>query len=293
MSDEKKDFKALKEEINSLKNQLNSINEDKEKWFKQKEDLKKEIQILINKVQEAKKESDVSSSEVDKLRKERDEHNKGVKELIKRIRELNEEKNLLLRKYGLKEDPVKIKEIIDKLNEKIETEVISFDKEKKLMEQIKRLKKAYDQVGNVKEITDKISYISKQIETDKEKANEAHKKLKEAMKGHRRWYRDFFSISKQINIIKKQQEKAFEMFISFKKKFVELSTQLRNKLMQAKDISKNSGREKEQRKEFHDFRRRRKEEKIIEEKVRKVEEKIKKGEKLTTEDLITMQGKKE
>ena len=293
MSDEKKDLNALEEEINSLKTQLNAINEDKERWFKQKEDLKNEIRILIDKVKEIRKDGGISNEEVEKLRKERDEYNNRVRELIKKIRELNEEKNSLLKKYGLKEDPIKIKETIDKLNEKIETEAISFDKEKKLMEQIKRLKKAYDQVGNVKEITNKISDISKQIEIDKDKANEAHKKLKEALKGHRSGYREFFSLSRQINMIKKQQEKAFEMFISFKKRFVELSTQLKNKLMQARELSKDKGGKRQEFKIGQEIKKKQRDDRIIEEKIKKVEEKIKKGEKLTTEDLLTMQGKKE
>src|SRR3989344_4473086 len=286
MSDEKKDLNALEEEINSLKTQLNAINEDKERWFKQKEDLKNEIRILIDKVKEIRKDGGISNEEVEKLRKERDEYNNRVRELIKKIRELNEEKDGLLKKYGLKEDPIKIKETIDKLNEKIETEVLSFDKERKLMDQIKRLKKAYDQVGNVKEISDRISNISKQIESTKEKANEAHNKLKKIMKEHRSRFREFFSISRQINNIKHQQEKAFEMFIGFKKKFVEISGQLKNKLMQARKVSEETHHKRKEGREIQEISKKRREDRIIDEKVKKVEEKIKKGEKLTTEDLI-------
>jgi len=117
---------------------------------------------------------------------------------------LNDEKYALLKKYDLKQDPSKIKDDIDKLNEKIETEALSFDKEKKFMEQIKRLKKVYDEVGGVKEVTDKINSIATEIDTAKEKANEAHNKLKKVMKDHKGGYREFFSISRQINTIKKQ-----------------------------------------------------------------------------------------
>ena len=50
MSNEKADLKRLKMEIASLNSQSKKIRYDKEEWFKKKEDLKKEISILIEKV---------------------------------------------------------------------------------------------------------------------------------------------------------------------------------------------------------------------------------------------------
>ena len=226
MSNEKTDYKNLKKEIVSLKAQLREINKDKEKWFKQKEDLKKDIATLIAKVKEIKKEGDISTSEAEKLKKERDRHNEQVKQLISKINYLKKEKELLLDKYGLKEDPEKLKKNIEMMEEKIETEALSIDREKKLMDQIKRMKKAYGDLGGVKLVSDKITGISKEIEETKKKANEAHAKMRKVLKEKKSWYKEFFSLSKQINVIKKQQEKAFEMFIGFKNKFVEVSKQL-------------------------------------------------------------------
>ena len=79
MSDEKIDYKNLKKEIANLKTQLKQISNDKEEWFKKKEDLKKDIWALIEKIKSLKKGTDVSTAEAEKLKKERDAYNAEVK----------------------------------------------------------------------------------------------------------------------------------------------------------------------------------------------------------------------
>lgn len=285
MSIEKTDFKSLNKEITSLKSQLKEINNDKEGWFRKKEELKKDMGSLIEKIKTMQKEKDYP--EVDSIKKERDRYNAQVKDLIGKIHGLNKEKSSLLEKHGIKEDPARIKKTIEKIEEKIETEALSIDREKKLMEQIKRMKRDYDALGGIKLVNDKINEISKNIEETKDKANEAHEKLKIALKDKKRWYREFFSLSKQINVIKRQQEKAFEMFISFKNSFVDVSKQLSSKL----HLAKTEKQKIEVIKKGKEERKKEKDNKFIEEKQKKVEEKLKKGGKLTTEDLIAMQDK--
>ncbi len=275
----------MEDEIVSLKTKLKEINEDKEKWFKKKEELKKEMGLLIEKIKSMQKEQ--QTYDVDKFKIERDNYNSQVRELIKRIGELKNEKKILLDKYDIKIDPEYIKKKIAKIEEKIETEALSIDVEKKLMQQIKKMKKDYEMLGGVKLINDKIDEISKGIDEAKKKANEAHEKLKRALKEKKRWYREFFSLSRQINAIKKQQEKAFEMFISLKNSFIDVSKQLSSKLniiRREKQVKEDKIKLVKEKKEEGDKR-------LLDEKRKQVEEKLKKGVKLTTEDLIVMQAK--
>ena len=79
------------------------------------------------------------------------------------------------------------------------------------------------------------------------------------------------------------------LFISFKNKFVNVSKQLSGKLMLAKRID-NVHKDKTEEKKLE---KKEKEFKIIKEKTKKVEEKLRKGGKLTTEDIIAMQGEKD
>lgn len=287
MSNEKKDIKNLNKEIASLKANLKDINNDKEQWFTKKEELKKEMHALIAKIKSVQKDRD--PSEVNLLKKERDKHNAEVRKLIDKISELHKEKGAFLKKHGIKDSPERIKKYIEDIEVKIETEVLSVDKERRLMEQIKRMKKDYEALGDVKIITDKIDEISKQIDENKKKANEAHEKLKKVLKDKKKGYREFFSLSKQINVIKKQQEKAFETFISFKNSFIDVSRQLSAKL----SLAKKEKNEVDDKIKTHKEQKVEKQNLLVEEKQKKVEEKLKKGEKLTTDDLIVMQGGKD
>lgn len=285
MSNDKKDINRLKEEIASLKTELNKINDDKEEWFTKKEELKKEIADLISKVKTLRKVS-IPGKDLENLKNERDNRNIKVKELIGKIQELKKEKSSILLKYNIEQDPEGIKRSIDKLDEKIETEALSISAEKKLMEKIKSLKKSYNELGDVKSISDKINDISKEINEVKGRANVAHETYKTALKKSRKGYKEFFSVSRQINVIKKQQERAFDMFISFKNKFADVSRQLKDKLFLAKTVDTNIKKVvKEDKKKKVD--------KYIEEKAEKAEEKLKKGKKLTNEDILAMQGKEE
>ena len=289
MDDSKKDLKELQKEINSLRSDLKRINEDKESWFKKKEDLKGDIADLISKVKDQKKISDTSSDQATKLIQERNEYNKNVKKLIENVIALQKEKKQLLDKYKIEHDPEILKKNIEKLEEKIETEALSIDAEKRLMDRIKRLKKYYGELGGVKLVSDKIGEISKEIEETKTKANEAHYKLKELMKEKKSGLSEFFNISRQINIIKKQQERAFEMFISLKNNFINVSRQLNEKL----NILNKTKQDKQAKEKQKEEKKRKKQLKIIEEKTKIAQEKMKRGEKLTTEDLLVLQNLKD
>lgn len=278
--DEKQDLKTIQKEVHSLRSELNKVKDDRERWFKKKEELKKQIAELIVKIKGLKRHGDLSTEEAKKLRTERDQYNKLVKKLIEKISSLQKEKKELIEKYKIEHDTEILKKNIQKLEEKIETEALTIDKEKRLMQQIKRLKKYYNELSDVKAISDKITEMSKEIEETKKKADEAHKKFKEAMKERKSGYKEFFNLSSQINVIKKQQERAFEMFISLKNSFFNVSRQLQQKLNLVKKTHDETINKEKLIKD-----------KIIEEKTKDVEKKIKKGEKLTTEDLLVLQSK--
>jgi len=242
---------------------------------------------LIGQVKGVRSEKDSSFVQIQEFKKERDNYNAKVKELIVGVKKLNEEKKIALKKYNIKTDPEKIKEKIEKLDQSIETEAFSFEKEKKVMEQIKKLKRLYDESAIVREILEKTNKISAEIEDAKKKGREFHEKVQSSAQKGKEGYLEFIDISKRINQFKDLQEKAFKKFLDFKNEFVKINDMLKEKLS---EVNKLRG--------FFDMRRREQkkkkeeqEKKIVEGKIKKVEEKLKKGEKLTTEDLLAYQKK--
>ncbi len=142
-------YRALETEIASLKTKLNDVNVKKEAWFAKKEELKKQLQESIKDVKDIKIKKDTISVDIQKLKQERNAYNKAVGELISKVKLLNKEREEIYKKSSLRINPGKIKDAMELLEKKIETEVISFGKEQKLMKQIKKLKDQYNKMTEV------------------------------------------------------------------------------------------------------------------------------------------------
>lgn len=276
-------YRKVQQDISELKEKLKGINEKKEHWFKRKEDLKKELNSLIAKIKEIKAEKDKKNLELQQLKEQRDKHNDEVHRLIKNIQGINKEKAKALKKYNIKLDPAKIHEKINELENKVEIET-NFEKEKKLMEEIKKLKRSYEESSEVRKIAEKAQLVEKEIKESKKKADEFHKKIQEITKDTS--YEVFMELSRKITALKKEQEDAFQKFIDHKNEYSNANHELKNKIDELQVLKLVFSKDKEAQK----IQKEEKQNSIIKEKIKVVEEKLKSKKKLTTEDLIALQG---
>src|SRR3989344_5967248 len=237
-------YKTKQKGVTDLRSKLNELTDKKEFWFKKKEDLKKEINDLINKINEKEK---------------------------------------AYKKYNVKVDPKRLQEKINDLEGKVEIEA-NFEKEKKLMEEIKKLKKAYEESSEVATISEKAEGLEKEIRESKKRADEFHKRIKELTKDTS--YEVFIELSKRINERKKEQEQAFQNFIDLKNECSSVFRDLKNTQDELNVLRMVFSKDKEAQREV----KKEQEKQIIEEKTKKAEEKLKSKKKLTNEDLIALQG---
>lgn len=279
-------IKKISSELSQLKSQIAEVAKQKEFWFRKKEDLKKEINDMIKKIKEIKVENDKSNIEVHDFKKNRDKYNAEVHDLIGKIKKVNEEKEKELKKSKITVDPSRIQTQIRALEKQVETET-NFNKEKKLMEQIKRLKKSYAEFSSIMKINEEAKKISNEIKESRKKANEFHKQIQSVTKDTN--YQGFMEMSKKITEVKKVQEDAFNKFIEFKNKYLELNKAFKAKLEEAKPFQEQIEKEHENVKQQYAE----KQTKILKQKTEQVEDKIKKKKKLTTEDILAFQGSKD
>lgn len=280
-----KRFQGLKKEISNLKQKLNFVNEQKESWFQKKEVMKKQIFDLISHIKGVKSQKDDFNIQLRELRQQRDNYNAKVKELISKIKELNKQKRDAFKKYGIKVDPSRLKDRIEKLEGSIETEAFSFKKEKKVMEEIKQLKKKYEESSKLVSVLDAVDKVSKDIDGAKKKAQEFHKKIQQYVKGNQAGYKEFIDISKHIDDFKDKQQKAFQCFLDFKTEFNGVNDKLKEKLFEAKELEDKLNKHRNN----IELKRKQNEDVILKDKQEKVEGKLKRGEKLTTDDLLVFQ----
>src|SRR3989344_2246178 len=236
--------KIINKEIINLKSRLSKLGSEKELWFEKKEKLKKEISELIKGVKEIKKNKDGVDKEIKKFKKERDLVNKEVKKLILGVKNLNDEFK------GGKVNIIEIQKKIERLDMKIETEALSLTNEKKVMEEIKKLKKILDENKVVLERDGRRKNLNKEIDEKKQKAEELHRKVQENALKSQKYYEEFITFSKKIND--------------------DLGMELKKVKIKKEKIGE-------------------KIDKNMREKIITVEEKLRRGGKLTTEDLLVLQ----
>ncbi len=278
----------LQPKIRELKQKLNQLNDQKEKAFEQRNPVGKEISTLIHSIKDLKKERDSLTDEVKKLKDNRTGLNDIIKKKIEEAKKLNAEKKKAADKLGLKESPGHLKMLMDKLENKIETDVMSFDKEKAIMKEIKDLKKRYDAAKESNAVWDAAHQMSKDIDTMQAQADDIHRQIQQKARLSQQKHEQLIEESKKVDALRGKGNTFTKDIGEKKSEISKMSDELGALLKQAAELNTKLSAERKE-KEAASINQRQKK---FSEKLAEVKEKFAKGEKLTTEDIIIMQGEK-
>ncbi|MBS3155817.1 hypothetical protein J4413_01130 [Candidatus Woesearchaeota archaeon] len=271
--------------ISELKKKVNSLNEKKEDLFKKQDEIRKAIKEKIEKIKPMKGENDKLGDEARNLKKERDKENDLVKELITKIKLLRDKKSLILKKYNIKDPEIEHKRI-EALERKIETEALSPSQEKKVMKEINDLKKIFGKNSDLEKITKEIKETSKNLRETKKRADEFHNKLQGLRKDG--GYDEYKKLSKEIIILRKKHKEMYKEFVETKKEYIGANESFRDNLKKLNQGNKRDKVKKNKEKKRIDSLNVTK----INEMAKEVEDKLKKKEKITTDDLLAFQAQK-
>ena len=185
------------------------------------------------------------------------------------------------------------KELVDELNKskveisQLKNSLNELNAEKELMKKIKELRKGYDKASILEESNKKMGDISDSAGRMRREANNIHKSIQEKAKESQALHQEIIRLSAEIDKMKIEEEDAFKKFSELKKKFNEANSQLKEKLRamnNAKESLDKIGFERRERKRMQ-------EESFLKSKEEEVNQKLKSGKKLTTEDLLVFQQK--
>ncbi|MBI4154513.1 hypothetical protein HY498_00300 [Candidatus Woesearchaeota archaeon] len=275
---------GIRGELNELRGHIETSGKLKEHEFKKLKEVQAKIKELINESRNLRSENDKSNLNFFELRDERNKYNDQVKGLVNQVKELRNKYKSVGRK-NLK-NPEQIINLIEDLELKIETEGYNFEKEQKVMEQIKKLKKEYEENKDAFEILSEINSLSKQIDEFGQKADEYHEKFIELKEKNKAEYEKFFTIIKKINELRKEDRNIFNNYKKHKINFTANVGLFNNKKRELDKIVNSIESSKARKKEMRLVR----EKNLIAKKAELVQEKMKKGMKLTNEDLLILQG---
>ena len=167
-------LEALNRDISILSNQLKDLGVKKELRYKDKDARDLELNSLIKSAQELRDRKQKVDAEIKELKKIRDTDNKGLKEYYNKLAEkkaIPEEKKKPKLSSGI------LKKQIDSMLYAIETEGLSFEKEKTYMDKIKRLKVQLAEIEKEDAKFAEARKLRTEIIAKKKEADTAHDKI--------------------------------------------------------------------------------------------------------------------
>lgn len=277
---------SLRDETRVLREEMNKLNSMKEETFLKKSEVIRNIREMITKVKETKGKRDEKTKAVKEEKEKRQKLNEEIKEKIQKIAEVNPKVEEAPKKSEEHINPHLIKKNIQSLEYKIETEGMSFEKEKKTMKLINSLKKQLVEAEKRYKAYHELKNAHREIKPLKKDANEIHHKIQEDAGESQKLHEEMIKTSKSIDGLRKEEKELTAKFLEEKKTYQEVSQKLKDKLDALSKISEELNRHKVEAAE----ERKEKQHKTLKEKQREVEEKMKKGGKLTTDDILVLQG---
>lgn len=283
------EFNKKKAEVTQSRDELNRINSVKENFYKEKREVSKKIFEDITRIKDLRKERDTLTAEVRELKGERQKHSAKVKEKISEVQEVNKQRKEVQDKYHISGDPTELQRQMDHLETKIETEPMSFDKEQKIMKLIKQLKKKLGEATKISNVWTKSHEVRKEIDEEKKMSDDLHKKVQKQAEESQKRHEELITLSNEVKELKKKEEETLKGYIKEKTTYDEIKKKLEEELKALNELS----RQIDEMKGVKTKEKKARKDEEVNKIVMSVEEKIKKKQKLTTEDLLAFQAKEE
>ncbi len=274
----RKEYQTKKQEMSSLKTSLHSLNTEKEAAYHDLKNLREKISAHTAKIQELKNQRNSLTGQVKELKGERDKLNLVVKEKAQVHQSVGQKKKEL-QSSSPQESPQRLRAEIARLERKIETEVMSFPKEQELTKQIKILKAAYKKIAAAAEASKEINAVRVEFSESRKKAQDVHQQVQDLAHQSQDVHVSINTLYDEIKAWREAEKKAAERYLQLKEQYAQ-ARQKQDDI--GKQLDQFSSQLKDQGEK--DFKTK------VREKTAEVQEKMKKGKKLSTEDILAFQA---
>jgi uncharacterized coiled-coil DUF342 family protein len=278
------ELNALKSELKEYRIKLNGLDRKKEEVFREKRKISSDVYSRIKEAQGYKEKRNNLTDVVKNTKLSKEELEARIKTLDEEIHKLKEEKTKILTKLGV-ENPAFLKRNIKALEFKIETEGLTFEKEKELMKVLSKMKKQYENSRSVEDIEKKLDSHFRELRDLKEQAEMTRKIVQVSAKESQKHHIELIESSKEIDELKNKEQELEDQIGKLKDEMHKLNEEMNPKMDRLEEVKKILHENNVQLKE--DVNKSNSE--ILRQKDTEVQEKIKTGKKLTTEDLLILQ----
>lgn len=278
------ELNSVRSEVRDLRNKVNNLDRKKEELYREKRKVSSDIHSRIKVAKDSKDKRNNLTEAVKTTKHSKEELEAKLKVLEEEVSTIKNEKHKLLEKIGVS-DPMMLKKDIKKLEFKIETEGVTFEKEKELMKVLSKMKKQYDSTKVIVDIEHKLSSKFRELRDLREMTDMTKKIVQVSARESQKHHVELIESSKEIDELKKKEDTFESEAAKFKSEIFALNEELNGKMQRMDELRKILGENNVKLRE--DVERSNYE--ILKQKDNAVQEKIKTGKKLTTEDLLILQ----
>ncbi|MEM4637458.1 MAG: hypothetical protein QXK76_00350 [Candidatus Woesearchaeota archaeon] len=278
------ELNSLKSEIKDLRQNLHNLDYKKEELFREKKKVSSDIFSRIKNARENKTKRDSLTGVVKNTKLTKEEMESEIERIEEEIKKLKEEKKRLTEKLGV-DDPLKIKSNIRKIEFKIETEALSFEKEKELMKVLQKLKKQYDSSKSILQLNKKLDLLFRESKELKSQLDMTKKIVQASVRESQKHHHELIESTKEIDELRKKDSELEDKISKIKNEMHKIIEELDKRNLRVSEIKKLLNENNVQLKE--DFEKANQQ--LLKHKDEEVKEKLKSGKKLTTEDLLILQ----
>jgi uncharacterized coiled-coil DUF342 family protein len=278
----REEFNQKKKELSKLKSVLNGANSEKEDCFRQLRSIRDKVRSKTDKIKNFKKERDDLTKKVKVLKGERDKLNKVVKVQSSKKKEVDQKKRELMGQVEFKGDPSQIKTEIDKLEMDIQIEVMPFKKEQELNKRIKELKLQFKELSKLGDVWKEINTTSTGFSEARKKAEDAHQQVQGFAQESQEKHELINTLYEEVKKLREEENPLAEKHLQLKVKYEQAKQEFEKVIKRINELKKLLNEEDE-----NSYKAKAKE------KTAEVKDKIKKGKKLSTEDILAFQATKD
>ncbi len=278
------ELNTVKNDIRDLRAKLNAQDRKKEDLFRERKRLGSEIHSKIKNATDFKEKRNSLTSIVKNTKLSKEELEKRLEELDLEVAKLRDERKKILEKIGV-EDPGMLKKNIKKLEYKVETEAISFEKEKELMKVLSKMRKQLEKASEVHVLEKKLDICFRDLRDIRAQLDMQKKIVQHSAKESQKHHVELIESSKDIDDLRSKEDVLDEQIAKIKGEMNELITAVDQKVEKLNEIKQKLSENNVQLKE--DVEKNKQD--LLRQKDTAVQEKLKTGKKLTTEDLLILQ----
>jgi len=278
------ELNTVRSDVRDLRNKINNLDRKKEELYREKRKVSSDIHSRIKVAKDSKDKRNNLTETVKTTKHSKEELEAKLKSLEEEVATLKNEKHKILEKIGVS-DPMMLKKEIKKLEFKIETEGVTFEKEKELMKVLSKMKKQYDSTRVIDDIERKLSSKFRELRDLREMTDMTKKIVQVSAKESQKHHVELIESSKEIDELKKREDTFENEGAKFKEEISKINEELNGKMNRMDELRVILGENNVKLRE--DVERSNHE--ILKQKDNAVQEKIKTGKKLTTEDLLILQ----